>query len=47
MNFVNPALSILFFAIVYLLIVYGLLAIAQINKPGNNPISRSSKKISS
>ena len=36
MNFANSPISILFFAVVYLVIIYGLLTVAQIFRRENN-----------
>ena len=44
MNFVNLPVYILFFAVVYLISIYGLLTIAQMFKSGNNIISRNKEK---
>ncbi len=44
MNLANLPLFILFFAVVYLLSIYGLLIIAQMYKQGNNIVSRNSEE---
>lgn len=40
MNLVDLPLSILFVAVIYLLSIYGLLAMAQILKPGKNSLGQ-------
>ena len=44
MNFVNLPVFILFFAAVYLIGIYVLLALAQMLKQGNNPIAKNAKE---
>ncbi len=46
MNSANSSIFILFSAVVYLLGIYGLLKIAEMQKPGDTIMSNNSKNIS-